>query len=145
MALAAERNAAKAANHTQYFTGRPCKYGHIAQRHTASGICAECHRLKAAARYRANPAAGRARVKRHNEANPQKLRRRKGHPEPTRPMPLVCECCGLKSKRTLVLDHDHVTGAFRGWLCHRCNLAIGILGDTIIAVGKALRYLRRAA
>jgi hypothetical protein len=37
-----ERGAAKEAGHTIYFTGRPCKYGHIAMRGTASGTCLEC-------------------------------------------------------------------------------------------------------
>jgi hypothetical protein len=37
-----ERAAAKEAGHTVYFTGRPCKYGHIAIRGTASGTCLEC-------------------------------------------------------------------------------------------------------
>jgi hypothetical protein len=41
------------------------------------------------------------------------------------------------------LDHDHTTGAFRGWLCNRCNLGLGHLGDTIASVEKALDYLRR--
>jgi len=37
-----ERAAAKAAGKTMYFTGRPCKHGHVAQRQTASGACLEC-------------------------------------------------------------------------------------------------------
>lgn len=27
---------------TQYFTGKPCKYGHLSHRYTASGACAQC-------------------------------------------------------------------------------------------------------
>ena len=26
----------------RYFTGRPCKYGHIAERFTSNGSCVEC-------------------------------------------------------------------------------------------------------
>jgi hypothetical protein len=37
-----ERAAAKAAGQTTYFTGRPCKHGHIAQRITFNGGCVEC-------------------------------------------------------------------------------------------------------
>jgi len=44
----------------------------------------------------------------------------------------------------LRFDHDHVTGAFRGWLCGKCNTAIGKLGDDIAGVERALRYLKRA-
>ena len=42
------------------------------------------------------------------------------------------------------LDHDHVTGAFRGWLCARCNRVLGALGDTAEGVRKLLRYIERA-
>lgn len=64
--------------------------------------------------------------------------------KPTRPEPTHCECCGRKDFRALSLDHCHETGAFRGWLCGRCNLAIGKLGDTVAGVQQALDYLKRA-
>jgi hypothetical protein len=70
----------------------------------------------------------------------------RGLPEPTRPDPGKCECCGGTNKNghTLALDHDHITGTFRGWLCHRCNLGIGKLGDTLYGVTQAVKYLMRA-
>jgi hypothetical protein len=37
-----ERAVAKAAGDTTYFTGRPCKGGHVAYRCTANGQCVEC-------------------------------------------------------------------------------------------------------
>jgi hypothetical protein len=37
-----ERAAAAAAWRIRYFTGRPCKYGHIAERFTSDGGCVEC-------------------------------------------------------------------------------------------------------
>jgi len=46
------RAEAKAAGSTRYFTGEPCKYGHLAERTTTSGECAECYRAKRR-RYRA--------------------------------------------------------------------------------------------
>jgi hypothetical protein len=36
----------------------------------------------------------------------------------------TCPIC-LKSKNNLVVDHDHRTGAFRGYLCHSCNTLLG--------------------
>lgn len=50
-----------------------------------------------------------------------------------------CEIC-LRQKR-LVIDHDHETGIVRGILCHGCNAALGIFGDTASGVEKALKYL----
>ena len=55
----------------------------------------------------------------------------------------ACQCCGCE-RRKLVLDHCHTTGIFRGWLCQRCNTAIGMLGDTEEALRKALTYLVRS-
>lgn len=67
-----------------------------------------------------------------------------GLPEPTRPEPDHCECCGNSDSRALCLDHCHETKQFRGWLCNRCNRAIGQLGDNEEALKMALRYLRRS-
>ncbi len=67
-------------------------------------------------------------------------------PDPTRPEPKYCECCaGLPNGNTafLHLDHCHVTGRFRGWLCSSCNTGIGQLGDNLDGVYKALFYLQR--
>jgi hypothetical protein len=52
-----------------------------------------------------------------------------------------CAVCGKKKK--LCVDHDHETDEIRGMLCRNCNAAIGLLGDTIEDVEKAVNYLRR--
>lgn len=65
-----------------------------------------------------------------------------GLPEPTRPLPQRCECCGnIDTRRALCLDHDHDTNAFRGWLCNKCNIGIGHLNDNLDGVLKAVKYL----
>ena len=38
------RTEAKARWFTRYFTGKPCKRGHIAERDTGAGRCVECNR-----------------------------------------------------------------------------------------------------
>ena len=40
------------------------------------------------------------------------------------------------------IDHDHDTKEFRGWLCSKCNTALGIFGDTITGLEKAIKYLK---
>lgn len=42
-------------------------------------------------------------------------------------VPGPCEVCGQDTRR--VWDHNHHTGAFRGWLCNGCNSALGFAGD----------------
>lgn len=73
------------------------------------------------------------------------MRRYNGLPEPTRPEPDRCECCGNQPiKRSLCLDHCHETNIFRGWLCDGCNVSIGRLGDSIEGLQLAMNYLMRA-
>ena len=61
---------------------------------------------------------------------------------PTPPRGTPCECCGEVPER-LELDHCHRTGEFRGWLCGRCNLGIGMLQDSLEGALMAAVYLSR--
>ena len=58
-----------------------------------------------------------------------------------------CECCGSKPTNKavtkIVWDHDHSTGEFRGWICFRCNMVIGLIKDNSRIARKVLRYLER--
>ena len=54
----------------------------------------------------------------------------------------VCDLCG-RSGRRMVLDHCHETGRFRGWICHKCNIALGALGDDEAGLRRAIDYLNR--
>ncbi len=40
-----------------------------------------------------------------------------------------------------VVDHCHRTDQFRGWLCHKCNRALGGFGDDIGMMKRAIKYL----
>lgn len=54
----------------------------------------------------------------------------------------VCAICGRMGKtREISVDHDHKTGLVRGRLCMRCNKGIGMFGDDLELVTKALKYL----
>ncbi len=53
-----------------------------------------------------------------------------------------CEICRRLGR--VVLDHDHETGEFRGWLCQECNSGLGKLGDDIAGIRRALAYLERS-
>ncbi len=58
-----------------------------------------------------------------------------------------CACCGKtprptrKNPRAFEVDHDHGTKRVRGLLCRSCNGGIGLLGDTIEGLRRALAYL----
>jgi len=49
----------------------------------------------------------------------------------------TCPCCGLVGR--LVLDHNHITGEIRGWLCNRCNIALGWWEKTL-AEGLNIKF-----
>lgn len=83
---------------------------------------------------------------RYIKAGRDQQRRRRGLPSPTRPEPSTCESCGTPTKKNgcLRVDHCHATGRFRGWLCNKCNLGLGALGDMVESVKKILKYLERS-
>ena len=64
---------------------------------------------------------------------------RKQNPEPKNSK---CECCGRVSK--LHCDHSHTKSKnFRGYLCRKCNVGIGNLGDDLNGVINAIKYLSK--
>ena len=59
------------------------------------------------------------------------------------PKPKVCSVClGARSRR-LVVDHDHKTNEIRGWLCDKCNLALGYLGDDAATIYRLAEYMNK--
>ena len=63
----------------------------------------------------------------------------------------LCAICGLpesakrKNKvKELAVDHNHTTKEIRGLLCHKCNIALGLLKVDIFGIlplQKAIKYL----
>lgn len=55
-----------------------------------------------------------------------------------------CEICGvpeLELTEGLHMDHDHETAEFRGFLCGKCNRAIGLFNDNEEVMINALHYI----
>ena len=59
-----------------------------------------------------------------------------------RDMPEVCELCQQPSRFTLVFDHDHKTGLFRGWICRPCNAFLAGVRDSAEFLERAAEYVR---
>ena len=56
----------------------------------------------------------------------------------------LCDICGKPPiDRRLAIDHDHVTGEFRGLICRKCNAGIGFFDDKLDLLRAALTYFER--
>ena len=56
----------------------------------------------------------------------------------------VCAICGgPPGKRSLNVDHDHVTGKVRDLLCPTCNVGLGGLRDDPVLLRRAADYIER--
>lgn len=124
-------------------------------------MCKPCDRAARKARYRRNPGATHAAVKRWVAANPAKaaeygrrnrLRKAGVAYEDNHYQRLLeeqggaCAICGADGgHRGLRVDHDHTTGVVRGALCDRCNRGLGFFGDSPEVLAAAAAYLSREA
>lgn len=78
-------------------------------------------------------------------------RLRRQYPEPDKSY--QCPLCkrtledlkksGQKKMSSWVLDHDHITGEFRGYLCHHCNTGLGNFKDDLSILNRAKKYLEQ--
>ena len=135
--------------------------------------CKDCNLAAKRARYAADPDRYIAGVRRWQLANPERVREtrrlRNAHPERQRKQrdsyyrrtygisadqaDEILEgqngrcaiCCTPAPERlaSMHLDHDHATGAIRGFLCIDCNQGLGKLRDSPDLLLRALVYLRQ--
>jgi hypothetical protein len=157
------RAEAKRLGQITFMPEQACKKGHTGPRNVKSGNCVAC--TTAVVMAWGKTEAGKASKKKSEskeslkekirlKSKRHRLKRRDYHrkynriksglPAPSRPEPDFCECCGRPRSphKTLSLDHCHTAGNFRGWVCNSCNCAIGLLGDTLAGVQKAVAYLQ---
>jgi hypothetical protein len=119
----------------KYFTGEPCKNGHIAERWNYNGMCVECKReadrasnIKAGKKYRVKKLYGlsldQVEAIKHQQNN-------------------KCAICEdeLSSTHETQIDHCHHTGKVRGLLCINCNWLLGKSRDNPDLLRSAANYL----
>jgi hypothetical protein len=134
------------------------------------GDCKGCFKSRAAARYRADPAAAKARVKRWQQENAERLNeyRRQRREDPavkrrerdTRLKRVYgigvddydrmleaqaggCAICGRPPREDISfhVDHDPASGSVRALLCFKCNNLLGDVGDDPWLLRAAAMYL----
>ena len=76
---------------------------------------------------------------------------KKYYPKPN-PATHKCECCKKGREEFVntqwadnpfVLDHDHITGEYRGWICQYCNTALSRVFDDVNTLRNMIDYLER--
>ena len=123
----------------------------------AQKACTKCKATKPIGEfYRAN--TGRQRSKRHswckvclNELTVKLQREKYGvsrdaYATMEKKQNNKCAICGAgpsEKRKSLDADHDHVSGLFRGLLCHKCNRMIGLANEKISVLLSAVAYLKR--
>lgn len=138
------RAEAKEQGLTHYFTGIPCRHGHLSLRYTQGASCTTCHSIGSKRYARENPQKVKSMIRERNLQNLygistdeyQDMLERQGG---------VCLVCLEECNRgtRLCVDHCHKTGEVRGLLCSRCNSALGNLRDDPEIIKSLLRYIRR--
>jgi len=139
---------------TQYYTGKPCKNGHVATRYTKTSRCSECKKNNDTNSYTGyNTAQLKYRNSEKGKENRYRLWLKFKYgitPEQWNVMYTkqngCCAICKkqsgkLKSNRKLAVDHCHDTNIIRGLLCQACNTAIGKLHHDITILQNAIDYL----
>lgn len=54
-----------------------------------------------------------------------------------------CEICGDSFNDTRMnIDHNHLSGKFRGLLCGKCNMALGLMRDSLSNLESAANYIK---
>ena len=82
-----------------------------------------------------------ANTKRRNAMRPELVRA--AREAVVGPKPDTCQACG-GTDGGIVFDHCHAKQHPRGWLCDRCNVALGCLKDSPERLEQLLRYLKRS-
>ena len=107
-------------------------------------VCKRCDETKPLDRFPINNTLPSGVLRKHTcndcRSHQGKVRARL-HRENTKPTDATCPIC-KRSGGKIVLDHDHDTDEFRGWLCNDCNNALGKFGDSIDMLRRAINYLK---
>jgi len=55
----------------------------------------------------------------------------------------LCAICRCNPAKHTDHDHDHASNRIRGLLCPSCNLALGLMKESLQTLRNAIPYLKR--
>ena len=115
-------------------------------------ICKKCRKLKPIEAFERNrPSVWRSTCKEcraYKKPIPAKVRREyeSKHPKPEIGDDFFCKICErtitIQNTKEVNLDHDHLTGRIRGYICQGCNTGMGRLDDSIPILKRAIKWLK---
>ena len=120
--------------------------------------CKTCHITKAYTEFEKNQASIKGEVIRRPDCRKCRSKKKKiepkerriyesNHPGPKIGEKFTCPICQKKIIRKFTnevnLDHSHIDGKIRGWLCSSCNTSIGKFGDNIENLERAIKWLKK--
>lgn len=135
---------AKALGAKHYFTGKPCRNGHVSGRLTSSRKCIECGRQHGKTWY-----AGRGKAILRDS---KRLRSygitREQFDSMLASQQNQCGICSAAlttgwSGTGVCVDHNHETSKVRGLLCNHCNRGLGLFRDSPQILASAIAYLEK--
>jgi hypothetical protein len=146
------REDARSKGYTRFYTGEPCKRGHIAERTVSSNGCLMCTRENNSKYW----ATGTIRDSRRNYRIKHNfkfvLRQEYGmsqeeYLDMLKQQENRCAICNIplvgknKAKDAPAVDHCHTSTAIRGILCTACNKGLGFFRDNPEFLLNAANYL----
>jgi Recombination endonuclease VII len=125
-----------------------CKF-HPDRKAQARGLCAPCYHTEWESKNKPKRAAAQRRWIQSQKGQDWLHRRRcEKHGITPEEYKQVFErqhgLCGIcQQPKPLFIDHCHDTDDFRGLICQQCNAGLGLFGDSVDGLRKALVYLEK--
>lgn len=134
------RTEARAKGLKRYFTGEPCKHGHIQERYTKTCLCVDCNSFHYQTYSKKYPDRFTSWELKNTygitlEEKNELIKQQNGK----------CAICLMlfSATRHTHVDHCHDTKKIRGILCHTCNVGLGNFKDSPPLLSAAIAYLQK--
>jgi hypothetical protein len=104
--------------------------------------CKQCRNEYHRKWYSENQQAHLARVRDYKQRHKHRIRADKYGITEQELLTGMAGCCKICSEPAEVVDHDHETGKFRGFLCNKCNMGLGHFDGDREKLLSAIKYLK---
>lgn len=120
-------------------------------------ICRRCQIRKSIFQFQKNQKSIAGKISRRGECvdcrkwkKPISMKARlayeKDHPMPPIGQNFTCPVCEKtimrQFKNDVVLDHFHLNGEIRGWICRQCNSSIGMMDEDVGILARAIKWIQ---